>query len=172
MPSPQGTHPIAEARPTFAARVEGVLLMAVCIFAGFVLPLLVRSRFDGVWFRTGGDRNAPAEMKLIVHRGKFSEIVPVNCFGSYETVTLIADGREHTWSEPAGNCGFAFERGITTYSAQLSGTSLKLTKHLGPDTSTESWEITGNGRMVISQRGQSAIYRRASWLRSLFTEEP
>jgi hypothetical protein len=159
-------------RLNLSLRVESALLMGICVFAGFVLPLMLRSRFDGVWFRTEGDTNAPREIKLISHRGKFSEILPVDCFGTYESVTLIADGRQHPWSEPAGSCHFAFERGTTTYSAQLTANAFRLTKSTDRATFTESWEIVGNGRMVISQNGHTATYRRASWLRSFFTEEP
>jgi hypothetical protein len=146
--------------------------MAFCIFLGFVLPLLLRSSFDGVWFRISGDQNIPAEIKLIAHRGKFSLVVPVDCFGSYETVTLIADGREHPWSEPPGACNLAFESGITSYSAQLTANSFKLVKHAPGANFSESWNLIGHGRMVVSQHGQTATYQRASWLRSLFTEEP
>ena len=172
MPPPQARQTVGARRPALASRIEGALLMALCIFLGFVLPLLLRSRFDGVWFRTAGDQDAPVEMQLIAHRGKFSVIIPINCFNHYESVTLIADGRSHTWSEPASNCHFAFEPGINTYSAQLTNNSFKVTKNTDSDTFTESWNITGSGRMVISTHGHTATYRRASWLRSLFTEEP
>ena len=146
--------------------------MAACIFLGFVLPLLLRSRFDGVWFRTGGDPNTPAELKLLARHGKFSEVIPVNCFGSYETVTLVADGREHTWSEPASTCHLAFESGINSYAAQLTGSSFSLTKHIGPATISETWNIVASDRLVVTQNGRAATYKRASWFRSLFTEEP
>jgi hypothetical protein len=153
-------------------RIESAILMSACIFVGFVLPMLVRSRFDGVWFRTSGDGNAPAEIKLLTHRDKISEILPIDCFGSYESVTLIADGRQHAWAEPAGNCHFAFEPRIATYSAHFTRNSFTVTKSTDSDTFTESWEILANGRMAVSRHGQTAIYKRASWLRSLFTEEP
>ncbi|KAA6458705.1 hypothetical protein DYQ86_19340 [Acidobacteria bacterium AB60] len=153
-------------------RLQTLLLMALCVFVGFVLPLLLRSRFDGVWFRVAGDPSAPAEIKLIAHGGKFSETLPVNCFGTWESVTLIADGRPHPWSEPAGNCHLAFDRGITTYTASLTASSFRLTESLGNGTITESWDLLGKGRMVVSQHGRTATYQRASWLRSLFTEEP
>ena len=169
MPSPQA---IQKSEPTIAMRLEGALLFAVCIFLGFVLPLLLRSSFDGVWFKTGGDPNAIAELKLLAHSHKFSEIVPVNCFGEYETVTLVADGGEHPWSQPAGACRLAFEPGITSYSAQLTDSSFKLTKRAGSVTYTESWKLIGHSRMVVLEHGQTATYQRASWLRSLFTEEP
>lgn len=159
-------------RLNLSLRIESVVLMSACVFIGFVFPMLMRSRFDGVWFRTGGDPNAPREIKLLAHRGKFSEVLPVDCFGSYESVTLIADGRPHAWSEPAGNCHLAFERDISTYSAQLSPSSFTITKTTASATFNESWEILDSSHMVVSQRGQIALYRRASWLRSLFTEEP
>src|ERR1700745_3627007 len=108
MPSPQARPAARMPASTLPARIESALLMAACIFLGFVLPLLLRSRFDGVWFRTGGDPSTPAEVKLLARHGKFSEVIPVNCFGSYETVTLVADGREHTWSEPPSTCHLAF----------------------------------------------------------------
>jgi|SRR6266567_6302856 len=173
MPSPQVRHQAIElGRPNLFLRFESAILMALCVFIGFVLPLLLRSSFDGVWFRTGGDQSAPAELKVLAHRAKFSEIIPVNCFGSYESITLIADGREHEWSEPPGACRLAFEPGITSYSAQLTAISFKLTKRADHGTFTESWDLIGHGRMVISEHGQTATYQRASWLRSLFTEEP
>ena len=159
-------------RLNLSLRIESALLLSACVFIGFVWPMLVRSRFDGVWFRTGGDENAPSEIKLLTHRGKFSEVLPVDCFGSYESVTLIADGRKHAWSEPPGNCHLAFEPGIASYSAQLSSSSFTLTKSTASGTFTESWEILDSSHMVVSQHGQIALYRRASWLRSLFTEEP
>jgi len=159
-------------RLNLSLRIESVLLLSACVFIGFVWPMLVRSPFDGVWFRTGGDENTPREIKLLTHRGKFSEVLPVDCFGSYDSVTLIADGREHTWSEPAGNCHLAFESGISTYSAQLTRNSFTLTKSTKSGAVTESWEILDSGHMVVSQHGQIALYRRASWLRSFFTEEP
>ena len=153
-------------------RFESALLMALCIFLGFVLPLLLRSKFDGVWFRISGDQNAPMEIKLIAHKGKFAEIIPIDCFGSYPIVTLLADGREHPWSEPAGTCGVPAEPGINSYSAQLSSNSFELTKRAASATYSESWTLIGHGRMVISEHGKTATYQRASWLRSLFTEEP
>ena len=173
MPSPKAKPATgARPKPNLFLQFESILLMALCIFLGFVLPLLQRSRFDGVWFKTGGDPSALAEIKILAHRNKFSEIVPVNCFGEYETVTLIADSREHPWSQPAGACRLAFEPGITSYSAQLTSSSFQLTKRAGAATYKESWDLTGHGRMVITQHGQTATYERASWLRSLFTEEP
>ncbi len=159
-------------RLNLSIRLESVLLMSACVFLGFVWPMLLRSPFDGVWFRTGGDAGAPSEIKLLTHRGKFSEVLPVDCFGSYESVTLIADGRQHAWSEPAGNCHLAFERGISAYSAQLSRNAFTLTKSTASATFTESWEILDSNHMVVSQHGQISLYRRASWLRSFFTEEP
>jgi hypothetical protein len=159
-------------RLNLSFRLESALLLSACVFIGFVWPMLMRSPFDGVWFRTGGDANAPSEIKLLAHRGKFSEVLPVDCFGSYESVTLIADGRQHAWSEPAGNCHLAFERGIASYSAELTRNALTLTKSTGAATFTESWQILDSRHMVVSQHGQIALYRRASWLRSLFTEEP
>jgi hypothetical protein len=179
MPSPRArNHPIDERsasldRPNVSMRVESTLLMAFCIFLGFVLPLLLRSRFDGVWFRTGGDQSEPGEMQVLARHGKFSEIIPIGCLvgSSYETITLIADGREHQWSEPPG-CTIAIEPGITSYSAQLTKTSFKLIKRRGSATFTESWDIVDHGRMIVSDNGRTATYKRASWLRSLFTEEP
>src|ERR1700676_1622643 len=118
MPSPRARHHAikdpdgAPLKPTLPMRFESALLMALCIFLGFVLPLLLRSKFDGVWFRTSGDQNALGEIKLLVHNGKFAEVIPLDCFGSYPTVPLIADGREHPWSEPAGMCGVPAEPGI------------------------------------------------------------
>lgn len=158
-------------KPTLFVQIESALLMAFCIFLGFVLPLLLRSSFDGVWFKTSGDPTAPAELKLLVHKGKFSEVIPIDCLG-YETVTLIADGREHQWSEPPNGCRVASEPGITSYSAQLTKNSFQLTKHARDGASNESWDLIGHGRMVIAVHGQTATYQRASWLRSLFTEEP
>ena len=177
MSSPTATRILEEqecepVRLNLSLRIESAILMSACVFVGFVLPLMMRSRFDGVWFRTAGDPNAPGEIKLLAHRGKFSEVLPVDCFGSYESVTLIADGRQHPWSEPAGNCHFAFEHGITTYSAQLTSSSFKLTKSTDAATFTESYQLLGSGRMLVSQNGQTATYKRASWLRSFFTEEP
>jgi hypothetical protein len=178
MPSPQFKRQAINApdappvRPNLFLHFESILLMALCIFLGFVLPLLLRSSFDGVWFRTSGDQNAPAEIKLLAHRGKFSEIIPIDCFGSYETITLIADSREHDWSGPSPGCRVSVEPGVTSYSAQLTSNSFKLTKRASSATFTESWDLVGHGRMVISAHGQTATYHRASWLRSLFTEEP
>jgi hypothetical protein len=177
MPSPRVRHQSIEkteaeiSRSSPYLQIESAFLMALCIFLGFVLPLLLRSGFDGVWFRVSGDPHAPGEVKLLAHRGKFSEIIPIDCFG-YETVTLIADGREHPWSEPPSGCRVATELGITSYSAQLTANSLRLTKHATSGTFSESWDLKGHGRMVISEHGQTATYRRASWFRSLFTEEP
>jgi hypothetical protein len=177
MPSPRAKYQSIEKTEAEISRsspylnVEAAFLMAVCIFLGFVLPLLLRSGFDGVWFRISGDQTAPSEFKLIAHHGKFSEIIPIDCFG-YETVTLIADGREHPWSEPPSGCRVATEPDITTYSAQLTTNSFRLIKHSGSSTFSESWDLKGHGRLVISEHGQTATYQRASWFRSLFTEEP
>jgi len=177
MPSPRVTRQAINqphttpARPNLYLQIEAAILMALCIFLGFVLPLLLRSSFDGVWFKTSGDPTAPTELKLLVHKGKFAEVIPIDCFG-YETVTLIADGREHQWSEPPNGCRVASEPGITTYSALLTNTSFKLTKHARDGAFNESWDLIGHGRMVITEHGQTATYKRASWLRSLFTEEP
>lgn len=159
-------------RLNLSLRIESALLLSACVFLGFVWPMLVRSRFDGVWFRAGGDQNAPSEIKLLTHRGKFSEVLPVDCFGSYESVTLIADGRQHPWSEPPSNCHLAFEHGIVSYSAQLSRNAFTLTESTKSTTLTESWEILDSSHMAVFQHGQIALYRRASWLRSFFTEEP
>jgi hypothetical protein len=172
MPSPQAKQPSAErVRPNPYMQVEAALLLALCIFLGFVLPLLLRSSFEGVWFKTSGDKNAPAEMKILMHHGKFAEILPVGCLNgdSYETITLIADGREHTWSEPAA-C--TIKPGINSYSAQLTSNAFQLIKRTDSATLTESWNLVGHGRMVMSKDGRTATYQRASWLRSLFTEEP
>ncbi len=177
MPSPQATrqtidHPHGTpAKPNLFLHLESLLLMALCIFLGFVLPLLLRSNFDGVWFRIGGDQTAPGELKLLAHKGKFSEIIPIDCFG-YETVTLIADGREHPWSEPPNGCRVASEPGIASYSAQLTNDSFTLIKRAANGTFNESWSLIGHGRLVIHEHGRTATYQRASWLRSLFTEEP
>ncbi len=152
-------------------QIESVLLLVLCIFLGFVLPLLLRSDFEGVWFKISGDKDAPAEMKVLAHHGKFAEILPLGCLNgdSYETITLVADGREHTWSEPA-SC--TIKPGINSYSAQLTSNTFQLTKRTDAATFTESWNLVGHNRMVISKNGGTATYQRASWLRSLFTEEP
>jgi hypothetical protein len=152
-------------------QLESALLLGVCVFLGFILPLLLRSRFDGVWFRTGGDLNAPAERKVLAQHGKLSQVLPIGCLSgdTYETITLIADGREHPWEEPPG-C--TVKPATASYSAQLTGSSFELVRRTPGGTFRESWQVTGPGRMVIWADGQRAIYERASWLRSLFTEEP
>ena len=121
----------------------------------------------------------PSEMKVRVRNGRFKEVfwagpvAPAN----NETITLQLDGQEHIWSK--GNVVFPLDVvPATTYSAQLNGDLLVLTKyfkssHRPEGLSVERWALRNGGKeLVVSGSSEGTVLQHASWFRSLFTNDP
>ena len=152
----------------FAASFLAIAIVAVLAF----LPEAGGSGFDGFWLKTGGESWMSDQMKVTIKANVLTESFP----GTSATVSfqLIADGREHAWFDPEEG-----ESAEKTYTAQLTSDSFILVTHTkgatgpgGPDT-TEKWSLKNAGKELdVTNREGQAVYRRASWLRRLFTHEP
>jgi hypothetical protein len=175
---------VVRARRNLKDYREGILALAAAGAYFFLLlaaPILGQSDFNGVWFKTAGDKRLPESMKANLKGSTFTEdfaVVAPEGVG-YEHLLLRVDGEEHAWSDdryepvwPVHGSGDYF------YTSQLNGDDLLITRFARGEGSAdreqlETWRITVRGRqMTVSRNGVQTSYRRASWLRSLFTDEP
>lgn len=152
------------------------LLAAAILLVFFfrLAPMVLESPFNGVWFYQSGERNMPAEIKLSLHSGIFKQVYWAESSGHYETISIILDGQQHVWSQDDGAAGLDI---VLTYRAQRDGKSLVITRFfqqpdLPPTTTVERWELQSGGTLSVSNGRLQAVYKRASWLRTLFTGEP
>ncbi len=126
------------------------------------------SPLDGRWFKTDGSPDMPDEITVRVTRTHF--ITRYWKDGGVERVTLLLDGQEHLFSSTLGGTK-------ANYTATRDGDTVIVSKRFnspfssGPN--TERWSLSDNGhKLVVLAQEKETVFRRASFLDSLFRSSP
>jgi hypothetical protein len=151
----------------YRKQFPGLALILLLIYLDLGLigaPFGFRSSFDGVWLAEQPSGELPGSISVRLKNGHFSETWPS---GDYEATQLDVDGKQHPWTE-YGSAPFR------SYRAILQGKTLEITREARDgNLSVERWSIQDHGhRLIISSASGDAVYRHASWLRSMIRSDP
>lgn len=147
----------------------GLALFVVIVWLELGLidaPFGIGSRFDGVWLAERPNAGLPGSIKIRLRNDHLAETWPV-FNGEYETIRLIVDGKQHECQESgSAPCG--------SYHVILHGSTLEIFKEARDGSfSLERWSVQDHGqRLIIRSASGDAVYRHASWLRSMIRNDP